>query len=228
MIRSAFNKAVLLPLLALALLACGNDPKAGLGGIKASDLTSSLKAVIAARRNAANPIQQDPAQIRALLAQNNLPVMFFKREDSAASGYLFPIGMNNGVQTWTSPERQTVSLRSGVLVATRGFGSDIMAARVPTAAQLAAGLGRTSRDYLLLDGADQQLRMVYECTLSSRGAETIVVVGRSHNTRHVVESCTGSWGSFTNHYWFEGGNIRQSSQLLVLGVGNLTLQRIID
>jgi len=217
-----------LPLLAFALSGCGNDPNAGLGGIKTGDLAAAAREAISSRRGAAEPAAVDPAAARATVASNGVPIMFFRNEVTGASAYLAVVGNNNGIETWSGNERVSVSLRDGVLVATRGMGSDIMAARAPSAAALSAGTGQTSRDYVYLDGADQTQKVTYTCTLSSKGAETITVLGRTHATRHIVENCTGTQGTAVNHFWFEGGMIRQSSQVLVGGVGNLTLQRIID
>jgi len=143
--------------------------------------------------------------------------------------YMVPAGTNRGVTTWTSAEDRTISLRDGVMIASRGFGPDIMQAAAPTAAQLAAGRGTLQRSYFYLDGADQTRRFDYTCALSTVGSETITVFGRQHTTRHVTETCRSAAVEFTNDYWFEGGNfIRKSKQLFVPEWGYATISRVID
>ena len=214
--------------LLLVLAGCGNDPNAGIGGISAGDIAKSAKIMLQKRRAAATSAPVDPLAARAQVASNGVPILFFRNEANGSSGFMSVSGTNNGVVTWATNERVSVSLRDGVLVATRGMGSDIMTARAPSAATLAAGAGQTQREYVYLDGSDQVRKVTYDCTLSSKGAETITVLGRGHATRHVVETCSGKQGTAVNDFWFEGATIRQSSQLFVGGVGNLSLQRIID
>jgi hypothetical protein len=140
-----------------------------------------------------------------------------------------PLGSNSGVVTWANPEYQTISLQNGVILATRGFGSDLMSARVPTAQQLSAGTGTHQRVHYLLDGADQTISQSFTCQLSVSNNETIEILGLAYVTKKVEENCAGPSGNLTNTYWFDSqGLIRQSLQSRQSGVENMQLQAIID
>jgi hypothetical protein len=119
----------------------------------------------------------------------------------------------------------TVSLRQGVLLATRGFGADLMAADVPGAATLAKGGSAYSRAHTLLDGTDQPIRTIYSCSVMSRQPQAIVVVEVSYQTTHVVESCSDGNSTFENEFWFEGAQkLRKSRQWVSPEVGYLLIE----
>lgn len=218
------GKRTLAALAALAVLAgCGTDREANpaLGALK----TAATK-VVTGRTGAAEPA---PAVTRAQLAQFNTPMIMAEVPALGLTTFFVPYGENGGVETWSTVDDKTIALRQGIMVATRGFGPDIMQSEAPTAAQIASGAGTHKRVYYYLDGADQTQRIEYTCTLANLGAETITVVERQHPVRHVNETCTGNGVEFTNEYWFESGNfLRKSKQLLVPTWGAFELQRVID
>jgi Group 4 capsule polysaccharide lipoprotein gfcB, YjbF len=138
-------------------------------------------------------------------------------------------GQNGEVLTWGSDRKQTISLRQGILVATRGYGPDLMSAEVPGLAQIATGAGSTQRRHFYLDGADQRQVLEFSCTLSSPGSEEIEILGLALVARKVTESCAGPGGSFDNLYWFDAGqHLVQSSQLMIPGLKNLLVQQVTD
>ncbi len=222
MSRFALRAAALLAVAGMTLAACGNDKGAapGLRAVKgvAGDLLKRGK-------DKAPPTPLTRAQ----LAGFNTPMLMAEVKTADVLLYLVPFGQNGGVETWATSDDRTLSFRDGVLVATRGLGPDIMQAEVPSRAQLAAGRGSHGRAYYYLDGNDKIRRQSWSCTLSDRGAETIVVVGMQHMTRHVVESCTGEGGEITNEYWFEGGGyVRKSKELIMSEWGYAEVSRVVD
>lgn len=209
---------------AIALSACGNDQNANAGTNMAKGVFQGL----AAARKAKNA-PPTPPLTRADLAAFNQPIIKGEIASTGLTTYFVPSSDSNGVQTWRSAANESVSFRNGVLIATRGFGPDIMQSSAPSAATLASGAGSHDRSYFYLDGADQTQRIDYRCVLSNLGAETITVVERQHSTRHVQEQCSGKRGNFTNDYWFENGNfVRKSNELLVSEWGGITFSRVID
>lgn len=226
-----------LPLLALvALLAgCGNDT-AG------QDYSGSTKALLQLLKGGNRPPpgvvvanETDPAvqpalrAYRARLEADGQPILLASNATLKYGTLHAPFGRNGDVVTWSSPGYQEISLRNGVLIATRGFGPDLMSAKAPDGAVLAGGQGRVARQYYYLDGADQKQVFEFTCDISSAGPETITVMAKVHATRKVIETCAGPSGSFTNLYWFEnGGDLRQSSQYMAPGLDNLFMQRVVD
>lgn len=218
--------------LALGLSACGSDK-----GPPALPIKAILTAQIEMLKGggdapAAAVAAPDPAVLaegRRVLQEAGQPVISVTDRSLGLAAFMVPLGQNADVVTWASPEYQTLGMRDGVILATRGFGADLMSAVVPSAAALRAGVGAHQRVHYVLDGADQTREQRFGCQLSVSNGETIAILGLSYLTKKVDEVCTGAAGSFTNSYWFDdAGLIRQSRQVRAVGVENLQLQAIID
>jgi uncharacterized protein YcfL len=179
--------------------------------------------------SASEPDAATLAEGRRLLEESGQPVIAVTDRGLGLATFMVPLGQNSGVTTWANPEYQTISLRDGVILATRGFGADLMSAEVPTAASLRLGAGQHQRIHYVLDGADQTEAQQFYCSLSVSKTETISILGKSYPTKRVQEDCAGTSGSFTNVYWFDSaGLIRQSQQSRVAGEDKMQLQAIID
>lgn len=166
---------------------------------------------------------------RAQLEADGQPILLASNQVLKYGTLHAPFGQNGDVLTWSSTGYQTIALRGGILIATRGFGPDLMSAVAPDAATIARATGATRRTYHYLDGADQPQRLEFICSLRNDGPRTIEVLAKLHATHKVTESCSGPSGSFENEYWFDSGLIiRQSSQRMAPGLDNLFMQRVVD
>ena len=216
--------------LALSLVAllgaCGNQADMDPTAMLLRNLSQAAANRLGPQTAAAQP--PSALELRAALADTGTAIIRLELLASGASTFMAPVAVNQGIRTWSTNERETVSMRDGVLLATRGFGSDIMSATAPSAAQIARGAGTYNRHFVYLDGADQVRKSPMTCTLSTAGAETITVLGLSYPTRHVVETCTGKMGTDTNDYWFRNGAILQSRQFLVPGAPGVKIQSILN
>ena len=202
----------------LGLAACGSDP----AGI---DDLGLIKQVIvqklAARGKAAAPAPISRAELDAI----GLPLIRVKVLKRSAVAVLGLVGTNNGVQTWTSVDSLTIGLRDGMVLATRGFGDDLISATVPLASEIAHGSGQVEHRLFTLEGADREIRRIVACSLTTTGTEVIEVVQLRYSARHVIETCAGEGLRFQNQYWFENsGNLRQSVQWISAEVGYLEIQ----
>lgn len=215
---------VLSAALALALLsACGSDKEATAGARIMRDVAKRL--ILPGAEAAPSVAGLKRAELQAL----GTPVLLAEIPTTGFFTLLVPQGRNGDVETWASGDSKTLSFREGILIATRGFGPDIMQAAGPSLAQVARGQGEHVRIYEYLDGSDKTQRRTYRCVLENRGAAQITVVERQHTVRHIAEHCSGEAGEFVNEYWFENGNfLRKSNQLLNQGWGALVLSRVID
>ena len=215
----------------LALTGCGTDPQAG-------DTQLSLKAGVKLGSLVLNFAQKPGGQaldasatatLRAALEKSGQPIYAVAVGDLGYANLMAPYGQNSNVQTWASTSYETVSMRDGMVVATRGFGPDMMTSVAPAVAQVAHASGSFQRSYYYLDGADQRTVETYDCSFAPAGSETVVVLGKPYATRKVIETCTGSDSPFDNAYWFDGsGKLRQSDQRLAPGLKDMRLQRVID
>jgi hypothetical protein len=219
------------------LSACGNDSNAGLlGGLPVPALASAALAQVgiggkpaAATAPAAPPDPKAVAAARKVLEDAGIPLYIIQDKSLGVLAYFGKLGQNGDVVTWSTTDYTSVSMRDGMVVATRGFGPDIMSSSGPTTDQIRRGKGTTARSYYYLDAADQQQRFDYSCTLSQAGTETVVLIGKTYRLRRVDETCTGQQGKFLNSFWFDGeAKLRQSSQFLAPGIEDLLLQKIID
>ena len=224
---------LLIALMAVTLAGCGND--------RGSNDFAGVPSIFAALKAKGSGVGKDTADpdspavragivaFRAKLQKDGQPILLASNGTLKYGNLLAPFGGNNGVQTWSSTSYQTISLRDGVMVATRGFGSDLMSSVLPSIGTIAAAKGQTQRRYSYLDGADQPQSLNYTCTLTPAGTESIEVMAKSFASRKVTEACTGPAGAFTNEYWFDRGtNLRQSKQFLAPGIDNMLIQRVID
>lgn len=228
-------KRSLAGLVALALLsACGNDrtPNPVLSAVGAAAKNSLAKV----RAGKAAPAEQTTAQpaspeaLRAELAKAGKPVLLVSSKTLGQTGFLMVSDAKGGVLTWATPDGATFTQRDGVLIQTRGLGSDLMSAQVPSVGQLLQAGTPYQRVYFFLGGDDQGTRRTYDCTTSIVGKESIDVLGRAHATTHVTETCTRSSasGKLTNEFWIEGSMIRQSRQWVSSGIGFIDFARVID
>ena len=220
-------------LCAITLGACGNAPDIQTARAGTQSLIALFRGKTTESPIGANP--NDPAikagilALRAGMQKDGQPVILASNKSLKFGTFLAPFGGSNGVITWSSTGYQMISLKDGVMVATRGFGPDLMSSVLPTIGTIAAAQGTTQRRYSYLDGGDQPQSQDYTCILAPGGSESIEVVGLTFVTRKVTEACSGDAGTFTNEYWFDGGTkLRQSKQFLALGLDNMSIQRVID
>ena len=164
---------------------------------------------------------------REIIEQSGQELILVTVPSRGAAATLIRAGQNGDKVTWISPDGIGLTYRGGILIATRGFGDDLMAADV---ADLARGLraGRLAvRVHDYLDGEDQILRRTFQCDLQGGGSETIEIVERVYRTRVVEEVCRTRGGGFTNRYWIDGsGRILQSVQFVSPQVGFVVTQRL--
>ncbi len=206
----------------LTVAACGNDPESFVGArVLQSSLAEQTKGLT--KRKAAAPA---PVQVtRAALATVETPVILMTVESRGQHALIAEVADNLGVQTWSTVDDVTVSMKNGVVVATRGFGADLMAASVPNPAVLQSAAKSYGRIHTYLDGTDRAVQMNFTCNVTNLGAQAIEVVEIVYQTRHVSETCTGNGIEFTNEYWLDGSaHIRKSRQLVSQDAGYLVIE----
>lgn len=217
----------------LALLAgCGNDksgpnPMVSAIGAMAKQSVAKAKAKKSGgTASAAKPAT--PAELRAQLEAAGKPVLLASSKTLGQTSFLGIADAKGDVITWKTPDGATFSQRNGVLIQTRGLGSDLMSAQAPSVGQLLQAGGSYQRVYYFLGDDDQGTRRTYDCTTAITGKETIEVLGRSYSATRVTESCERPLGKLTNDYWIEGQSIRQSRQWVSGRIGFVDFQRVID
>ncbi|MDF1872318.1 YjbF family lipoprotein [Vannielia sp.] len=212
-----------LPLaLTLALAGCGNDPNRGAGNTLLKDITQVLRKTVSKGDN------KGGAQTDAQVAQ--LVPLALKRVKGSALLALLNDGKQvavlgeqenrAGYMTYTTTERQTLTLRGGIITSSRGLGGDLMSSSVDETARLvrARSAGQGQRVMRFLTGDWQEVGLSFACRVSRDQAETIPTATRGNvQTQRMIEICRSTSGgtTFTNIYWVSGGGtIWQSRQWL--------------
>lgn len=204
----------------LALAGCGELAKTGVGprlvgalfpSMAQADTASNAPLDFAPQTIAANPGQYQIFTINALSVQ--------------APGLL--VQDNGSEQTWASQSGFTATYRDGLLVATRGLGSDLMASDTgQVRAMLAQGGGQAQRAVDFLDDFDRIETVRFACEIAAQGREVVDLGLRQPELAKYEETCSSPKLVFTNIYWLDGaGEILQSRQFVSQTVAYLRSNR---
>ena len=205
----------------LAVAACGSDTDNSLN-------TQVVRAFASSAVKGVKPAAPQSAPItRATLATVVTPVMLVRIDSLGQEALIAEVQTNGPVATWSSVDDITISLKNGVIVATRGLGADLMAAAVPSVSQSSGGGQTYSRIHTLLNGEDQATRTQFSCTMQNAGVKTIDIVEISYQATHVIETCSADRETFKNEYWFSSDQkMRMSRQWVSPDVGYLTIKDV--
>ncbi len=214
---------------ATLLAACG-------GGTDAPPL--QVQMIEAARTGISariSPQAERPPVTRAVLDTLDGTFMEVTRVREEQTAFLYPSHTTRDsgpgeIVVWRTDSDETVTLRGGVLIATRGLGGDLLSTELLLAG---SGLGPAAggeRIFRVFDGGNTQATLVMACEVSDLGPATIEIIELRHATRHLREQCQGNSGAITNDYWIDPsrGLIRQSRQWAGPHVGYLQLRQVTD
>jgi hypothetical protein len=155
-----------------------------------------------------------------MLAETGGRVIMVRLANKGITAPMVLTGRNGGVSTFGGGGVVSLSLRDGVVLASRGFGDDLMTARVPTLHQLTTGPRSYRRSYELFDGFTRPQERQAQCNVVSAGQERLVIAGKSINARLVEETCLIDIGRIDNRYWVNGsGQIVRSRQWISPDLG---------
>jgi hypothetical protein len=191
-----------------------------------------VRASISAR---VNPPPERPPVTRAVLDKLDGTFMEITLERGKRSAFFYPSLINRDadpgeITVWRTDSNETVTVRGGVLIATRGLGGDLLSTEVQVSG---SGLGPAAggeRIFHVVGENNRQISLAMACNVTDLGPTTIEIIERRHATRHLRESCQGNSGSITNEYWIDGGRglIWQSRQWAGPYVGYLRLRRVTE
>lgn len=224
-------RSALFGLAALALAGCSSDQhttslftEAGLAAKAAFKSRGAPRAAVA-------PGGVPQGLTRAAIAGRTEPMILTNVDKLGSAGTLVKTGENQGFVTWVSQDRLTLTTKGGVLAASRGLIHDLLSAdAAPTLAALRAGGAPAYSKQLRHIGPDRQVLVSnWTCQMAPAGAETIVILERSHAVRRFAETCNAAAGeSLRNDYWLGGdGFIWRSRQFLHPETGYVEIRHLI-
>ncbi|MGH1466935.1 MAG: YjbF family lipoprotein [Cognatishimia sp.] len=228
--RRMLHRTFLMICLAALVTACAHN--AGEGAQKSElELIKTIREYVALKRA---PKQTRPPLTRAML--DTVPNSYIEVtiEETGVFAYLTQLlirrdALPGQIVVWQTEDQVTLSIRDGVLIATRGLRGDIISSNALVAdggLQGPAGKGKRTYDIRSGDGASHKLEV--ECSIQDYGIEIIEIVERKNTTRLLKEKCVGSLGRFENEYWVDSksGLVWQSRQWSGPTTGYLRIRRL--
>lgn len=189
---------------ALALLAlggCGTERDT----IWSADLLGGLLPGAGAGSGAAAaaaPVSEQ--DIANALARTDGPLMLALSDDQSSWSFLVRIERNGGFDTYANDRRQSMTMQSGVITATRGFGGDLMTSDLsgvlPLIRNRTGGTGLRIMQFL--DGEDRTRTLRLTCTITRGDPAEVALPDGVRSTIAMTETCRGDDGApgFANTY----------------------------
>ncbi len=147
--------------------------------------------------------------------------------ESGGAATLVHVGTNGPRRTWLSTEGTTITIEAGIILTTRGFGSDLMGTQTPVTGDALRTPTNYIRTHDFLNGLGQIERLDFRCESSFLKEETLEVSDKTYETMAYAELCEGDLNSFTNTYWITSdGAFVQSVQWISPELGYIGYQQL--
>ncbi|MEO8530870.1 MAG: YjbF family lipoprotein [Deltaproteobacteria bacterium] len=220
-----------LALCAALLMSCGSSKLDKDSSPLAAGISQVGQLVKIRKAGGAAAIQGDAAKkLQAFVADAPGQVMIGAVEQAQLPLVLQPNGTNGGYTTWASPDKRSVTMYSGVISATRGYGGDVLAydATSTSDAIRAKRVATYTRTMRFLGPQYDLKGATLTCTTENIGDDPVKIVDTERTLTHMIESCTDKGGgTIKSEYWVGGsGDIWQSRQWIGPQLGYIFLQRL--
>lgn len=215
------NKTLAGALAALALTACGP--------LAEDNVANGVLDVVRTRfgNTPPPPAPTAPVLTRAQVDANPGGFVVLNAYNGSLVSAMALAGSNGTRKTYLSADGLSVTTQNGVLVATRGFPRDLMAADVGGIVRaLIAGGGTATRTHEVLTDTDQIETLTFTCTITAQPNEAIGILGRQITAQRFKEDCQSDGLVFGNSYWIDGaGQMVRSQQAIAPESGYIQLDR---
>ena len=224
------SRTIAAGLIAALLAGCSSDQTSSVNLTKV--LATTLVSAVKARRSDA------PQQVNVtpeMHAKIVIPLLQVNPVTLGGSDFLQRVvarrdSLPGAVEVWKSSDNAQIFLRNGVVIGTRGIGSDIIAADANyTVNALITGASSSGiRTFTVSDGDVTTTKKSYRCEIRNLGLEKIIVVNKGFAVTHFSESCsstTAGEAGLRNEFWVERGTgvVRKSNQWIGPAVGNFEM-----
>lgn len=223
----------ILLLVCLALAGCSGkvSPSGSTTEVMGLATIRTLSSAVLSRKAAPAPNSADTLT-RAQLAGITDPLIRTRTVKTGQRSLLYVAQRNGAAETWFSPHKAGVIIKSGLIVRTINLGNDLYAVDDPAMLAVLQGrgaLGQARRVQSRLDGTNAVVVESYDCVIADRGVKTITVLSQSFRTRHFTQTCNNPSQSFANDFWLDSkGVVRASRQWIGADYGYLATERLID
>lgn len=168
---------------------------------------------------------------RARIEETGLALIRANIDGDTAANVLSATSLNSGYVTYVSAHQQTISMKSTLITATRGLGSDLLSvasapndpiANLTPIANWASGY---ERSYRFTGDGPAGTVITVQCSIASQAPMQITIVEVTYDVTPFVESCQGDGVSFNNvHLADDSGQIWQTRQWVGVGLGILNIE----
>ncbi len=219
--------------LIFGLIACSSEKETqpGLGEIALAMAQERLKRKDVETAGAAKAAPQVTREQMQALGR---PVVFVSVPRFGTGVAAVELAKNGPYRTFMGADQATVTLRDGVITATRGLQVDLIAQEIsipPTSLFRGDGPKTFTKTQRHLTGESTLVTYEYSCAIAALpDAETLSVFGRTHSVRKFAELCRRDGRAFQNDYWVgrSDGVVWKSNQSVSKEVGHVTFQRVVQ
>lgn len=219
------KKILKIIIIAILVSSCSNSPETETGEIKTFKLiyelfkTSNQKKTFIDVRKIINRKRIDDA---------NVPILFVELE-SGQNGTLTQYPGEGIGQTWLGADGATITLKKGVLMASRGLGDDLMGGEtnIPDWQEIKNTIS-INREIAHLKNDNKLISRSMLCNVvPTKKKKYVTVFDLSFVVREYIETCSDSFGEIRNIYLVDNNNIvRKSKQYHSETLGYLQIERL--
>ncbi|RKF12412.1 hypothetical protein D6850_18250 [Roseovarius spongiae] len=225
-------RAACLGLACITLAACSN--RAG-GDVNALTVAQGVFKSLFERGGASAPAPDEVArQAAGALASTTGRVIVVAIPERDVLTVMQEIERNGPYITFGTADRRSITLKGGMVTATRGLGNDLMSADVDAVTALIrrGETDATRRVNRYLDGENRTISLAPWCQVKPAGPGAVALGEVQARTTRMLESCLADTGSadtasFQNSYQVDGaGRIVQSRQWISPLNGYIVIQSL--
>lgn len=207
---------------------------AGCSGGDGTDTTMGLSILKGALTPKEETKLPNAAQMAAAMQQSlqatDQPLAFVVLPKREAITVMPRIETNGAYATHGTSDRRSITLKHGMLTATRGFGEDLMSSEVDASLALVQGrkAGTVQRVQRYLDGENQTIVLESTCQVTPGGEVRYQVGELDRRAVKVQETCKAQTTRFTNSYQVDAttGRILQAQQWVSPVNGSAIIQQL--
>ncbi|KMK65394.1 YjbF family lipoprotein [Puniceibacterium sp. IMCC21224] len=169
------------------------------------------------------------AQIDTGLNFTPLPLAMVTIEKRKGQALMLEVEQNGPYRTYATADRQSFTLRGGILTATRGIGDDLMSTDNAGLVQLVQARRDGTAPYILrlLDGENITRTLNFTCEVFSEGSESYALGQISANATKMIANCTGDMKPFTDTFLVDGsGHVIEARQWVGETTEYITVQAL--
>ena len=209
----------------VTLCACSNSSDFETGEIKAIKM---LKETWLSSRAQRVLLDTRDVVTRKKINDANIPVLFVELENGQNGTLTLYPGQGVG-ETWLGADGATITLRNGILKATRGMKNDLMGgtSSMPSWSEIKESISY-KRIMFYLDGNNKITKRNFTCQIEKNTSEiNIIIFDAPFRVIEYSEACVSDVGEIKNFYLVDtGGIVRKSLQYHGPALGYLDIERL--